>query len=131
MKKSLIFVYNADSSLISAARDYFVKTVTPSKYKCRLCGLTYNAVGMKGNWKKFVESLPYKSTFLHSDEFLEKFPNVKENKFPAVFVEEGGATRVLIPSSEINKIESLADLEKLVAEKIKGLQRKGFGKKLI
>jgi len=43
----LIFVYNADSGLLNAMKDWAHKIVSPETYPCSLCALTYNNLGMR------------------------------------------------------------------------------------
>lgn len=54
---------------------------------------------------------------LHSDEFLEQYPSM-DVKFPAALLKRGTDISLLIPQTEINKVESVEDLMKLVTEKI-------------
>jgi len=116
--KQLIFVYNADSSLFAGAKDYLKKITSPATYGCRLCGLTYGAVGEKKEWKDFVNSIKYPSTFLHKDEFFKEYPDFKDSSLPAVFLEDDQKLKTFIASAEINKQKDLASLMKIVKQKV-------------
>lgn len=54
---------------------------------------------MKNEWKTYINSLPFKTVFLHRDEFGEK---------PHPF----------ISADEINKQKSLKELKQLIQNKI-------------
>jgi hypothetical protein len=44
--KKLIFVYNINFDLFSAARYYFHKIISLSTYECNLCAIPYGNLGM-------------------------------------------------------------------------------------
>ena len=119
---SVIFVYNADSGLISTVKDYFHKIVKPSTYQCNLCALTFDNLGMKNGWKSFVDDLEPEIVFLHKDEFLEKF-NMKDAKFPSAFVKSGSKLSLLISQAEIDNTKSLDELIKLVTDKVNEIKQ--------
>ena len=56
IETSLVFVYNADSGTFNTLKDILTRIVTPNNYSCRLCGLTYGAIGMKSKWRQFLDS---------------------------------------------------------------------------
>ena len=58
---------------------------------------------------------------LHRDEFLEQYPSM-DVKFPGALLKRGTDISLLIPQTEINKVESVEDLMKLVTEKIEDKQ---------
>ncbi len=115
---TIIFVYNADSGLFNMLTDYFQKMVSPSKYSCNLCAITFGSTGMKKKWKTFIAGLDMPVEFLHRDEFLNRYPAM-DVKFPAAFVKSGSDISLLIPHTEINKAKSMDDLINLVTKKIK------------
>jgi len=51
----LIFVYNADSGLLNAMKDWAHKIVSPETYPCSLCALTYDNLGMRRPWREFIK----------------------------------------------------------------------------
>ena len=56
-KAGLVFVYNADSGLFNAVSDAAHKIFSPRTYQCNLCALTHSAIGMRREWKQFLDSL--------------------------------------------------------------------------
>lgn len=117
----LIFVYNANSSIFSQITDYVHKTISPSTYQCKLCGLTFGAMGEKKEWSEFVKSLGVKSIFLHKDEFRNKYPSHFKDPLPAVYYEDRHGTHRLISRGEIEEEHDVAGLKELVGVKIRGL----------
>lgn len=118
-KQSIIFVYNANSSLFSQIADYAHKIISSDTYKCNLCKLTYGNLGMKKEWKNFIQRLPYRSIFLHKDEFVALYPQVSNTSFPAIFRLQERDITELVTSNEINKQHTISELEKLVQSKVK------------
>ncbi|MBI2632643.1 hypothetical protein HYW75_06575 [Candidatus Pacearchaeota archaeon] len=115
--KSLIFVYNADSGIFNSLSDTAHKIVSPSKYQCNLCKITYGIINEKDEWKSFILGLPYRINFLHRNEFNKKYPNVKE-KLPAVFEKHAERLKLLISAAKINKAKNLRELKSLVRSSI-------------
>jgi hypothetical protein len=120
-EETLIFVYNADSGIFHELKDYMHKAVAPSTYGCNLCAVTFGALGMKNDWKSFIEGLDLPVEFLHRDEFIERYPSM-DVKFPAAFVKQGSDISLLIAHTEINQAKSVEDLAKLVTAKVKELR---------
>ncbi|MEJ7610614.1 MAG: hypothetical protein WKF88_05480 [Ferruginibacter sp.] len=118
MKDQLIFVYNANSDLLSTVTDFAHKILSPSTYQCRLCALTYGNVSIKQEWKFFVESLPIKTVFLHKDEFETQYKI--QPVLPAVFIAINGAINEVITKKETESCQTLKELKKLVTKKLKG-----------
>ena len=118
----LILVYNAESGFFNIVKDGLHKIVSPSTYQCNLCALTYGTVRMKDEWKTFVDKLKIPTEFLHRDEFLKKLKphphNIKDAKFPAVFLDKGGKISLLITHNEINECKTLNDLTNLITNKL-------------
>ncbi|MBA3899034.1 MAG: hypothetical protein H0X62_02315 [Bacteroidetes bacterium] len=100
----LIFLYNADSGLANAVLDTIHKTLSPSTYSCKLCLLTYGATSMKEEWKKFLDTLPAKKTFLHKDE-VEKIPEFKNIPLPAVLLKKMGKAEIIISSEDFKSLD--------------------------
>lgn len=121
--KSIIFVYNADSNLASAMLDVGRRILTPKKYPCALCKITYGPFGMKQDWKAFTKSLPFESSFLHKDELSKDILNLNLS-FPAILLVDStnskNAVKILIDSKSFSKIE---DLETLKSELQKSLTK--------
>ncbi|SRR5258708_15215240 len=116
--KHILFVYNANSSLFAQITDYTHKLLSPETYQCNLCKLTYDNFGMKQDWKKFIQNLPYKISFLHKDEFVVRYSEYNMSGFPAVFEITNNRITQRISTEEINKQKTIQALEKLVEEKL-------------
>lgn len=115
--KRIIFVYNADSGLVSGIKDFFHKILKPSTYECHLCFVSYDNFGMRKSWKDYIESLPFPTEFLHRDEFALKHPEVKA-VLPAAFWENNGRISPLIDADEMNAVNNLKELIDLTNSKI-------------
>src|SRR3989338_3721439 len=105
MENELIFVYNADSGMINAIKDYFHKVISPKTYECSLCTLTYDMLSMKSEWKKAIEKTGIKTTFLHKDELAERYSLSFE--LPVVLLKKGDKIVVLISAEQISKTKNL------------------------
>ena len=117
IETSLVFVYNADSGTFNTLKDILTRIVTPNNYSCRLCGLTYGAIGMKSKWRQFLDSLDFSYKFLHRDEFVNIY-KLENFEFPAVYTSRDNQVTLLISQMEINKTKSLDDLMNLVRAKV-------------
>lgn len=111
----LIFVYNADSGILNTIGDLAHKIVRPSTYPCNLCAVTFGNLGMKMEWKKFVNSLDVDVEFLHKDEFKEKYK--RDGQFPSVYI-KNTSFDVFISQAEMNAVENLHELMDLVKSKL-------------
>ncbi len=98
----LIFVYNADSGLWNGYMDMLHKVVSPKTYACNLCAITYGTFSMNKEWKTFVSGLPAKLTFLHRDEWIERYGR-NEDGLPAVFIKHGNEIKTWIDSRLLNQ----------------------------
>ena len=116
-ESTLVFVYNADSGLVSLLKDYVHKAVRPSTYSCNLCAITFDNFGMKNKWKEFIDSLNYKVEFLHRDEFIKRY-HPEKFEYPAVFVKKNADLALLISNKEINKLKKFEELISLIKKKI-------------
>lgn len=117
-KPTIVFVYNADSGVVSMVKDYWHKILKPSTYECNLCAVTFGNLGIKNDWKEFIDGLGYPVEFLHRDEFYEKY-KMKDVKFPVAFLNQEGKLKEFISTGEINAVKSLEDLIVLVSKKVK------------
>ena len=119
-EKKLVFVYNADSDVISIVKDFWKKLLRPSSYECRLCGVTYGAFSQKKDWKNFINNLKIESEFLHRDEF-QKIYNLKDANYPSAYIEHEGVLTLLISQDEMNSVKNLDEMEALVLSKLNNL----------
>lgn len=107
----LIFVYNVDSNLMALIGATAHKLASSKTYTtCNLCKLTYPGVFMNKEWKQFIASLPFVTTFLHRDEFVKEYPDQKDIKLPAAFIEDGSNLRLVISEEEISRAKNLSEL---------------------
>ncbi|RME01906.1 MAG: hypothetical protein D6814_00615 [Calditrichaeota bacterium] len=114
----LIFVYNADSGLFNTLTDIAHKLLSPQTYKCNLCAITHTALGMREEWKQFVENLPLPVEFLHKDE-LEQQYHLKSADLPAVYLASDAAELTLfITPEQINGCVQLEDLKQLIRDQL-------------
>ncbi|NQX94945.1 MAG: hypothetical protein HRT64_08525 [Erythrobacter sp.] len=117
-KTRLICVYNADTGLIEALMHAVHKAVRPETYPCSLCALTYGAVSMRGDWKRYWNALDADVDFYHRDDFTEDFPalgtgGAREVALPVVLISVAGEEpRVMISNEEL---DSMADVNELMA----------------
>ena len=111
---TLLFVYNADSGKLNALKDAIHKIVKPSTYPCSLCAVTYDNIGMKNEWKTFVNELGIPVEFLHRDEFCEQH-DCSDVTYPVAYLNEKEKLTEFISTEEFdatNKLEALIDLVK-------------------
>jgi len=116
-ESTLIFVYNADSGLISAFADGISKIISPQTYQCRLCSLTFGTALMKTPWREFIDSLGVPVEFLHRDEFTEKYA-YEDARFPSAYMKRGDRLSVFISQEEMDALESLDELMGLVKRRL-------------
>lgn len=112
----LICVYNADSGLIEALRHAVHKQLRPKTYPCSLCALTYGAVSMRGDWKRYWRKLDADVIFHHRDDFTEAFPELgtggaRQVALPVILISVyGEEPRVLIGREELDALADVNDL---------------------
>lgn len=108
--KKLIFIYNADTGLFNTVSDFAHKIVSPSTYACSLCQITHGNFGMNKEWREFLYKLPYEMEFLHKDEAINRYPNLKE-VFPLIVMSEPNENfKVIMDSAMLNTQMSLDEL---------------------
>ncbi len=120
----LLIVYNADSGLINALMHAVHKQFYPETYPCSLCAITYGAVSMHGEWKRFLDALPLEVVFHHKDDFAESYPELgeggaNETALPAILVGERGAQpKVLLSAPELDATADTLELMESVEERL-------------
>ena len=110
---ALVFAYNAESGVFNALADAAHKIFSPRTYACNLCALTHTAVGMRSEWRRFLDGLGRPLEFLHADE-LEARYGLSGVPLPAIFRREGEGLEVLADADSINVCRTLDDLKRLV-----------------
>ncbi|MDK1028881.1 MAG: hypothetical protein QGD88_08945 [Anaerolineae bacterium] len=113
----LIFVYNADSGVWNAMKDWAHKIVSPETYACSLCALTYDNLGMRRPWREFIKELGYDVEFLHRDELAEQY-GIKNERLPAAFILQNGKLKLWIKCEAMDALNSLDELQSLVTKKL-------------
>ncbi len=120
--KKLVFIYNADSGLINAVKDYFHKKRSPETYQCNLCMQTFGAISMKKDWKNYVNNLDIPAEFLHKDEFEKKYAEqvpIHEVKYPSAYFKNGSNMNLFVSQDEMNAVKSLDELKDMISRKLK------------
>ena len=115
--EKLIFVYNADSGLVNALKDWTHKIVSPETYPCSLCALTYDNLGMRRSWRNFIEALEFDVEFLHRDELEEQY-GIRDIPLPAAFVQQEGKLNLWMNSDEMGACQSLQELQDSIQTKL-------------
>ena len=113
----LIFVYNADSGFFNVATDMAHKIFSPATYPCSLCDLTYGIFKIRPEWDDFIKNAPLPFEFLHKDEFHQAYPVGHAISLPVILNESDGQLETLIPASELNSLQTIAELKTLVLER--------------
>ena len=110
MKRRLIVVYNAKAGLLAGVMDSVHKIVSPSTYACRLCAFTYGPIGMRRQWRTFLDGLGMELVFHHRPDFREAFPAAARWPLPLLAVEEDGKLDQLISAADLAAMPDLAAL---------------------
>ena len=117
--KELIFIYNAKSGLVNELVDFAHKIISPETYDCNLCAITYSTFSMEKNWANYIQGLPVKSVFTYKDKLVDR--RLKKSKLPAVFIRDAEKLDELISANEINNINDLEDLIRILDTRLKEL----------
>jgi len=112
-KAGLVFVYNADSGLFNALSDAAHKIFSPRTYQCNLCAITHSALGMRREWRQFLDGLGVPLEFLHADELRAHY-GLAGVPLPAIFRRGDEGVEVLIDAESINACRTLDDLKRLI-----------------
>lgn len=111
----LVFVYNADSGLFNTLTDIAHKALSPQTYQCSLCAITHDLLQEKGEWKRFVASLPVTTEFLHRDEFHKAYQH-EADTFPAIYLHRDGVMKLVVDADELAGIDSVDSLKQKVID---------------
>ena len=119
---TLILVYNADGGLLRAARDAVHKLVSPETYPCSLCALTYGAVSMRREWRRFLKKTGSPVLFLYRDELRADLDS-RDIPLPAILVgSESTMPEVLVSAAELNALPDLGALITLIEARLAALR---------
>jgi hypothetical protein len=112
---NLIFVYNANSGKLNTLLDVGHKLLSPKTYECNLCKITYGNLLERKAWKQFRETTKHEFTFMHKDEFEDRFK--RSYSYP-IILKLNDTLDVLVDATklnELNSVDELIDLLKRVA----------------
>jgi len=114
---ALVFVYNADSGIFNAVADAAHKIFSPRTYQCNLCALTHSALGMRREWKHFLEGLGVPLEFLHADELRARY-GLTGVPLPAIFRRRGEGLAAFAGADEINACRTGGELKQLIVTRL-------------
>lgn len=117
METKIIFVYNAKSGFINGFFGFFHKVMKPSTYKCDLCIVTHNHVGMRKAWSSYLNSLSINKDYLHKDEFAKLYPESLIEEFPSILLQNGRDLEEIVSEAELKELD-LAQLTFLLESKL-------------
>ena len=110
----IIFIYNAGSGKINTLLDIGHKVLSPNTYSCNLCSLTHGLLSERDEWRKYRVESKHDLEFLHKDEFENKY-NIRNYSYPIVLKSnEGAGFEVLISTEEIDKMNNVDELIKIL-----------------
>ena len=116
--RTLIFVYNSDSEDLPDVNDHMSRMAGPGNGHCSLYAVTHSPIGMKKEWKRFVQGLGIPVRFLARDTFRAEFPKVAVT-FPSVFLQTSEGLFTFITKEEIDhQCREPGDLIRLVSQRI-------------
>lgn len=118
--KTLLFVYNSDSGMVSGLKDYAKISTVSGRDVCNLSAITFSPIGMKKDWKRFIRETGYPSRFLTRNEFLSE-AGTGFTTFPAVLIQAGKELLLVASTDEINRCQCLEDLISLVRGRLAAL----------
>lgn len=110
-KKTLLFVYNADSGIFNTLTDIAHKIFSPDTYECNLCAITHSHFSMRAEWADYLETLNANLEFLHRDELIKQYG--KQNaSLPAIFfVADNKKLELAVDSEKISQCKTIEDLQ--------------------
>ncbi len=110
MTTRLIFVYNADAGIVAGIMDSIHKALSPSTYQCSLCAITYGGVGMKRQWRDWLEAQPFDVQFYHRPDFRAAFPAMADKPLPTVMIDRDDSLSVLLGPGHLAAAKSIDGL---------------------
>ena len=117
-RRTLVFVYNANSGVFNALADLVHKTVSPSTYPCKLCDITYGVTGMRRAWASFIKQADFKSEFTYRDLLPTQYPQIQVSELPAVFLLGDSTSQEVISAEEFITLEDIPSLMSHLESKI-------------
>lgn len=110
-KKTLLFVYNADSGIFNTLTDIAHKIFSPDTYECNLCAITHSHFSMRKEWGDYLKTLNANLEFLHRDELIKQYGE-QNASLPAIFfVGDNKKLELAVDSDKINQCTTIEDLQ--------------------
>ncbi len=106
----LLLIYNADSGIINALMHAVHKQVSPETYPCSLCAITYGAVSMHGEWRRFLDDLPMEVVIHHKDDFEAAYPGHSIPLPAIVLADRAGNLREVVPAAQLDATADTLEL---------------------
>jgi hypothetical protein len=113
---TIVFVYNADSGLFNTLIDTAHKILSPDTYECNLCAMTFSGLGMKKEWRKFLDTIEMPLEFMHKDELKNK--HWIEIDLPAIFLKSEKEMNLVVDAKTINECGDINDLKRIISERV-------------
>jgi len=115
---TLLFVYNADDGPFNLLAGLAHKVFSPATYPCRLCSITHGPLGMRADWKAFLDGLDRPIEFLHRDQFHRVY-GMDGPSLPAIFrKDDDGRVEPLVDAATINAARSIDDLKRILSQRL-------------
>ncbi|MBD3213187.1 MAG: hypothetical protein GF311_11320 [Candidatus Lokiarchaeota archaeon] len=112
-----ILVFNIKDDTLASIKNYFHRSIRPSTYKCNLNALLTGPLGLKSDWKNFVEKLPFNVEYLHKDGFKDTL-EFNDVEFPSIFLSTNGELKLFITQEEINASNSIEELKTIFYDRM-------------
>jgi hypothetical protein len=113
---TIVFVYNADSGMFNTLVDTAHKLFSPDTYECNLCAMTFTGLGMKKEWREFLDTIDMPLEFMHKDELKDKY--WIEVELPAIFLKSGDGLNLVIDAKTLNECLDINELKQLISERV-------------
>jgi hypothetical protein len=120
---SLVFVYNADSGILPKMKDYIHKVAANETDDCNLYAVTHSPIGMKKEWKRFVNDLGIPVRFLSRNEFSSEFGSGIAT-FPVACIQTGKDLMPFLSTNELKRCVRLDDLIIIVQQRLSQFREK-------
>lgn len=108
--QKIIIAYNNFGGICPQLADLCYRFFSPETYPNKVVKLTNNVVGLKKEWKNFLEALPFQKVFYHKDDVERKLAP-ETFALPAIFLADSLSAICLLTASEISRLKNLPELE--------------------
>ncbi|MCH2228882.1 MAG: hypothetical protein MK105_00960 [Crocinitomicaceae bacterium] len=112
----VLFVYNAEKQVVSAAFGFLHKLFSPDTYPCELCLITHSGFGERKSWAKLKAESGLDLCFMYRSEFELRFNQNIE--LPAVFVLIENVPITIMSKSELARLKEPEELIHLLNLKL-------------